>query len=62
MSAMTFTYRGQVERWSASRRSYGWAEGYSTTGPEGAVRYPWLTRDECRRDARRDDCRAVFQR
>jgi hypothetical protein len=62
---IVFTYRGEIER-PAKRRgrvaSYRWTEGYSETSPEGNALYPWMTRAECRADAKAAGYRAVFVR
>lgn len=57
-----YHYRGQVERWVASRRSYVWRDGYSEDSDDGHPLYPWNTMQECRDEARKDGVRAVFER
>lgn len=52
-----YTRRGRVERGSR----YKWHEAYSATTPEGYVLYPWMTRRECRADAKTKGARAVFE-
>lgn len=61
MVTVTYVYRGRIERWSASRRSYVWRRGYSATGESGGPLYPWSTKAECRAEARRDGATAVFE-
>jgi hypothetical protein len=61
MKTITYVYRGEVERWDPKRRSYVWWSGYSTTGPKGEVRFPWMTKIECSKDAKRDGAKAVFE-
>ena len=53
---ITYQYRGQVERGAR----YRWADGYSETTTTVGVLYPWLTKKECRRDAKAQGKRAVF--
>jgi hypothetical protein len=56
---IAYHFRGPIERGAR----YLWREGYSTDGGEaGSVCYPWLTRQECRRDAIERGGRAVFYR
>lgn len=67
MTKRLYRYRGRIER--PTRRntlrgpqlSYRWRDGYSED-VDGAPSYPWLTQDECRREAEASGCRAVFQR
>jgi hypothetical protein len=49
-----YIYRGGIER---SR----WCDGYSETTAEGGVLFPWMTKPECRADAAKRGCRAVFE-
>lgn len=56
---ITYYYRGQIERWNASKRSYTWTAGYSP-GNEMLVTYPWNTYRECQKEAAAQGCRAVF--
>jgi hypothetical protein len=70
---ITYTYRGDVERSSVRRRparpgrpttyvrSYVWKNGYSATSPNGLVQYPWMTRSECREDAKAQGAKAAFE-
>ena len=53
---ITYTYRGGVERGPR----YDWHDGYSETGPNGEVYFPWMTRSECQRDARSQGAQAIF--
>lgn len=50
---------GQVERWSKSKRSYVWHDGYSEK-PDGSM-YPWLTKAEARETEARYDRRVEFK-
>jgi len=58
-----YTYRGNIERGAR----YEWKPGYSATihpehaGKIGGVLYPWMTKRECQRDAKRFDSKAVFE-
>jgi hypothetical protein len=62
METRTYHYRGQIERWRAGRRSYVWCDGFSAQGSTGGVEYPWMTKQECRAEARLIGARAVFKR
>lgn len=53
-----YTYRGQIERGA----DYHWVDGYSPTTRDNGVLYPWNTIPECRREAKRFGCKAVFVR
>lgn len=55
-----YYYRGGVERGTGGR--YQWREGYSENSPEGRPLYPWLTKKEAQRDAKRQGKKAVFKR
>lgn len=57
---VVYTYRGLVER--GNGRGYSWRDGYSTTGANGAVSYPWMTYRECQADARSRGAVARFWR
>lgn len=57
---LVYVYRGAIER--AKGRRYVWQDGYSETGPDGAVCYPWRTKSECRADAKSRGGRALFFR
>ena len=56
-----YTYRGLIERGNG-KGWYSWFEGYSATGENGGVMYPWMTFRECQREARADGVRAKFYR
>lgn len=64
-SAVTYYYRGSVERPTRRRKdrphcpSYIWHRGYSEGGE--TPQYPWMTRVECVADARARGSRAVFE-
>jgi hypothetical protein len=47
---------GLVERWSKSKRSYVWYEGYQQPNC-----FPWMTRAECVAEAKAQGVKAVFQ-
>jgi hypothetical protein len=51
-----YVYRGLIERGPR----YQWRPGYSETTTKGHVTYPWLTKTECRAEAKRDGLKAVF--
>lgn len=53
---IVYTYRGNVERGAR----YDWKPGYSATIRPNFVLYPWQTKRECQRDAKRFGCTAVF--
>ena len=57
-----YTFRGSIERPSTRHRrpSYRLFDGYSATTEDGAVLYPWMTKRECRAEAKADGKRAVF--
>ncbi len=54
-----YYYRGQIERGNG-RCGYVWKDGYSANSENGLTLYPWMTRGECRRAARCDGSRALF--
>lgn len=59
---IVYTFRGKIER--APRRgaiSFVWHEGYSATSDGGKVCYPWMTKAECRENARLQGAIAVFE-
>ena len=58
MKTERYDYRGQIERGPR----YEWRDGYSRTTETGAVEYPWLTKTECRAEAKARGLRAVFYR
>ena len=58
--SITYHYRGQVER-AVRGGGYKWYDGFSEEGKDGAVTCPWMTRNECRADARLRGCRAKFK-
>lgn len=58
--SITYYYRGDIERWDSKRRSYVWKRGYSERGSSGGPLYPWLTKSECKDDARSQGQRAEF--
>lgn len=53
---IVYTRRGSIERGPR----YDWRDGYSATTVDGGVLYPWLTKAECRRAAKRFGSKAVF--
>lgn len=53
-----YHYRGPIER----GRDRRWRDGYSAEGAGGGVLYPWLTRGECRSEAKIAGFKAVFYR
>jgi hypothetical protein len=54
-----YTYRGGVERGVGG--SYVWRNGYSESGINGEVYYPWMTKKECIHDAKVRGAVAVFK-
>jgi hypothetical protein len=56
--AIVYTYRGGIER-GVGRR---YVDGYSPTTTEGHIIYPWMTKAECRKDAKLLGFRALFVR
>lgn len=56
---VVYYYRGQIERVRRGGR-YAWYDGYSATGPSGGVLFPWMTKTECRADAKAQNAVAVF--
>ena len=60
-STRRYDYRGPIER-GDSQSGYHWVDGYSETTENGRIYYPWMTRAECRQDAKGDGYRAVFSR
>ena len=57
--AIIYTYRGLIERGAGGR--YVWREGYSPTTKDGGIIYPWMTKQDCRRDAKTLGCKATFR-
>ena len=55
---IVYHYRGGVERGA----NYHWRDGYSENSENGFPLYPWKTRPECRRDARKRGGIAIFYR
>lgn len=60
MKKIVYRYRGNIERWSSLKRSYVWKVGFSEDGEFGGGLYPWMTKAECRADAKSQGGRAVF--
>lgn len=56
---IVYEYRGGIERGNG-KPGYDWHSGFSPTTKEGHVVYPWLTKRECQRDAKRYGSKAVF--
>ena len=50
---IAYYYRGLIERGS-------WKEGFSSDSSLGNPLYPWMTKAECRADAKEQGCKAVF--
>jgi hypothetical protein len=60
---VTFYYRGQIERWDKRSRSCKWVSGYSENAYRDGktyIMYPWMTKEECRKDVERWGFKAVF--
>lgn len=55
---IAYHYRGRVERGAR----YEWRDGYSANSERGEILFPWMTRRECRQDAKRQGGKAVFYR
>ena len=64
METRNYYYRGMIERGTGRPGyrwvGYRWVRGYSEAAENGQVLYPWMTKVECRREAKRDGVRAVF--
>lgn len=62
---ITYHYRGQVERPKKANgkpiAAYTWREGFSPDGDDGSPQFPWMTRQECRQEAKARGARAVFK-
>lgn len=56
MEVIVYHKMGLVERWSPSKRQYVWCEGYQRPNC-----FPWMTRSECRNEAKVLGAKAVFQ-
>lgn len=56
---ITYVYRGRIER-GTGESSYSWCDGYSEDSADGFPTYPWLTRRECRQDAKSKGAVAQF--
>jgi hypothetical protein len=54
----TYHYRGPIERGA----TYAWRDGYSTNAPTADTFYPWMTRRECKSEAKAEGCQALFFR
>ncbi|HEU4343715.1 MAG TPA: hypothetical protein VFU31_19365 [Candidatus Binatia bacterium] len=59
METITYYYRGTVERGNG-KPGYSSHPGYSE-GQGKSVTYPWMTRAECRQDARKRGAKAKFE-
>jgi len=59
MKEINYYYRGSVER-PNKKGSYEWKPGYSKTGPNGGVEYPWMTVKECIEEAKKEKAIASF--
>src|ERR1039458_3071882 len=55
-NVIRYYYRGDIER--SGGRTYQWHRGYSAG--ENAPLYPWMTRTECRADAKSQGATAKF--
>lgn len=53
---IVYHYRGPIERGA----DYHWTEGYSRNSVEGGILYPWMTKAECRHDAKALGGKATF--
>jgi len=58
METEMYYFRGLVE--SINRRY--WLNGYSRTGENGEIEYPWLPKKECQKISKRYGKRAVFEK
>jgi len=61
MENIIYYYAGLIERPQKRKNrpaTYGWFEGYSL-GKNGSI-YPWVTKKEARKEARRMNKKAVF--
>lgn len=59
MNAITYIYRGGVERGTGGP-GYKWHDGFSETTDAGGILYPWMTARECQADAKAKGTRAEF--
>ena len=57
MKTIIYWHRGLIEK----GKNYTWKEGYSANGEGGGALYPWMTKKECRQDAKEQRCKAVFK-
>lgn len=56
MNQLHFYRAGSIER----GRYYSWRDGYSEVTPGGLSTYPWLTKEEARKEARKRGAQARF--
>lgn len=56
--SITYYYRGMIERGPR----YDWREGWSENSAEGHPIYPWSTKRECQRAAKKEGAKAIFVR
>lgn len=61
MKTVVYKYRGMIER-GTGRPGYAWHEGYSEDGESGRGLFPWMTKAECRADAKSQGAKAEFVR
>ncbi|MFA6234130.1 MAG: hypothetical protein WC824_08090 [Bacteroidota bacterium] len=62
---ITYKYRGMIERGIGNcntRPGYAWHEGYSEDGENGRGLMGWMTKEECRTDAKSRGSKAEFVR
>ncbi len=60
MGTITYYLRGQIEVGTGGP-GYRWAQGYSESAPNGGICYPWMSRNDCIRDARARGAVAHFE-
>jgi hypothetical protein len=58
---IAYYYRGMIERTRRGGRCC-WYEGFSANGEHGGPLYPWMTKTECRANAKSQKSTAVFVR
>lgn len=67
MRIITYIYRGPIEVPNRRKLVRGWqlsyrrTAGYSEDVGEGETTYPWLTRKQCREEAKDQGARAKFK-
>lgn len=60
MKTIVYHHRGQVERGNG-KSGYDWHDGYSENAEDGSATFPWMTKAECRQDAKAQGAKAAFE-